>query len=131
MRVHHVGVLVPDIAAGSKTYQEQLGYGAESEITFDPLQQAYLQMLRDDNGTFVELIQPADEKSKLHNLLQKRGSGPVHLCYSVNDIDQKVAQLRQSGFLPILPPTPAELFSGKRVAFFLSSTQEIIELVEE
>src|SRR5256885_17195747 len=78
---HHIGVLVKNIKKSASDMTSRLGYLIESEIIEDPIQTALVQFLRQPGAsTWLELVSPCGETSKLTNAL-KKGGGLHHLCY--------------------------------------------------
>jgi hypothetical protein len=74
MKLHHVGMLVSDIAHGQALVQQFLGGRALGPPTDDALQQATVQFFS-SGGVTIELIAPLDEQSHLRNVLARTGEG--------------------------------------------------------
>ena len=60
----------------------------------------------------------------------KRGISLYHVCYTVPDIHQAIADFVKDGVTVISPAKEAVLFAGKKVAFVYTPVG-IIELLEE
>jgi len=130
LMLHHVGVLVKDIAAAAKDYTERLGYELKSGVIHDPRQTAYVQFLRlPGDRVYLELVSPDRATSKLTNALNK-GGGLNHVCYATLDIEQTCSQLRAQRLFQISAPVPAVAFNGRRIAWFMGPDQLLMELVE-
>ncbi|QYY36185.1 VOC family protein [Ruficoccus sp. ZRK36] len=128
--LHHTGYLVADIEKAASSYTGLLGYRIESPVIEDPVQTAHVQFLRLPGAdSWLELISPASEKSKLSNALSK-GGGLHHLCYEVADIEAACAHLRAGGMFPLASPVAAAAFSGRKIAWFMDERRLLIELVE-
>lgn len=130
MRLHHLGVVVPDLAAAIAHYRRTLQLEPQAPgIVRDPEQDADLVMLAPPaGGVGTELISPASPGSALH--AQARRSGIAHSCYEVEDLQASVARLREAGALLVRAPCPAVLFGGRRIAFLYLKTAHLIELLE-
>lgn len=117
-RLHHVGLVVPSIAA------------IDRELTSydDPIQKVRVAFVS-LNGAPVELIEPLDESSPVTASL-KKAQKLVHFCYEVTDIEQAVAYARQHGFVQIAKPVPAVAFDQRRIAWLFHRTFGLFELVE-
>jgi methylmalonyl-CoA/ethylmalonyl-CoA epimerase len=130
LNLHHVGIVVADIAGTSKDYAIRLGCQIRSPIIHDPAQTAYVQFLsQPGDSVFLELVSPDGPESKLASALSKDG-GLNHLCYAVNDIDSACRQLRSRGMYLIQPPVPAAAFPARRIAWLIGRERIPTELVE-
>ena len=128
--LHHLGILVQDLAAAVSDFESRLGYRVESEVIEDPVQTAYVQFLRQPQTIlWLELITPNGPDSKLINALRK-GGGLHHLCYEVSDISQAGEHLRDRAMLLLSEPVPAVAFPGRRIAWFMDRAGLLIELLE-
>ena len=129
--LHHVGVLVPDLAQATATQKESFGYLAASDIIHDPTQTAYAQFLRlPGSPIFLELITPDGPQSKIANALGK-GGGLHHICYATTGIEQACEDLRAKGSFVIQRPVPAVAFPGRRIAWLMQPDKTLVELVEK
>jgi methylmalonyl-CoA/ethylmalonyl-CoA epimerase len=130
LKLHHVGILVKDIAHRTAFYVRRLGYEIQSKIIHDPTQTAYVQFLKlPADPVFMELVSPDGPESKLANALRK-GEGLNHICYATDDIGADCAKLRLDGLVLICAPVQAIAFGGRRVAWLMGADQVLIELVE-
>jgi methylmalonyl-CoA/ethylmalonyl-CoA epimerase len=130
LALHHIGILVPDIAQAAGQYAARFGYRVYGEIVHDPVQTAYVQFLSLSGSIpFVELVTPDGPESKLSNAL-KKGGGLNHLCYISPAIGEECDRLRESGMLLLQSPVAAEAFPGRRIAWLMGRDGIPIELVE-
>jgi methylmalonyl-CoA/ethylmalonyl-CoA epimerase len=130
IRLHHVGVLVADIAAATSTYVKDFSYEVVSDIILDPMQTAlvrFLQLPGDDS--YLELVAPSGAESKLSNAL-KKGGGINHVCYATDDIKATLQRLSDAGAYILSGPTPAVAFRGRSIAWVLRTDKLLTELVE-
>ncbi len=128
--LHHVGVLVSDIAEKCAFYTRRFGYEIRSEIIHDRLQTAFVQFLRlPGQATYLELVSPDGPESKLANALRK-GEGLHHLCYGTEHIEDDFTKLCGEGLVPICEPVPATAFPGRKIAWLVGVDRVLIELVE-
>jgi methylmalonyl-CoA/ethylmalonyl-CoA epimerase len=128
MRLHHVGVVVRDIAAYGAAF-EITGMHASSQLYYDPVQKVRIQFWSDAAGQTIELVEPAAADSPVQEALRK-GGGLNHLCFEVDDLDAKVRELLERGGLPVCAATPAVAFGGRRIAFLFLPELNLVELVE-
>jgi catechol 2,3-dioxygenase-like lactoylglutathione lyase family enzyme len=130
MKLHHLGVLVENIAASSRSYHENFGYEIRSEIIHDPLQAAFVRFLAMPAETlYLELISPDGPQSFLQNAL-KRAPGANHICFSTLDLEESLRHLSSAGGMVLRPPVPAVAFRNKRIAWIMDPDCALIELVE-
>lgn len=128
-RLHHVGYLVRDMSA-AKEFVDRLGYRIESDVIEDPVQTAFVQLIRQpDTPSWLELVMPSGPESKLIKALRK-GGGLHHLCYEVNDIVRACNHLRDQAMLTLSNPVPAAAFPGRQIAWFMDRGAFLIELLE-
>jgi methylmalonyl-CoA/ethylmalonyl-CoA epimerase len=128
--MHHVGLVVADVATESAEYEKRFGYILRSGIIHDPVQTAFVQFLQlKDDPVLLELVAPDSPGSKLSNALAK-GGGVNHVCYETPDIEAACAEMRSNGCGILHTPTPAVAFNGRRIAWLMARERVIIELVE-
>lgn len=130
---HHLGLAVPEPSAANLFLAAQ-GYQPGARA-LDPLQQAYLTMWHHPTAPDVEVICPqVAGEGAVAAILEVRTDGLVyHLCYTSADLDASLDAMEAIGLRPfeVKPPTPAVLFGGNRVAFYLVLGFGLIELIEQ
>ena len=95
--LNHVGVAVPDIDDAMETYRSL--YGA-TDITepFDMPAQGVKVCFVNLPNSQIELIEPLNEQSPIHNFIVKNPKGGQHhVCFEVNDIDDAVKAMKDRG----------------------------------
>ena len=116
MKLHHVGVCSKNIEKSIKDIKKIHNIVEQTDIIFDPLQNAELCMITIEDGTKIELI-----------------SGKVvenHICYEVKNIEETANKMISNGAVQLSKIKPAILFNNKRVVF-LKVSYGLIELVEK
>jgi methylmalonyl-CoA/ethylmalonyl-CoA epimerase len=127
--MHHVGILVKDIAEAAPQYEARFGYRATSEVVHDPAQTAFVRFLEGDApGTLIELVMPDGPESKLANAL-KKGGGLNHLCYATDSLERDCREMRAAGMMLLQSPLPARAFPGRRIAWLMGRDGIPVELV--
>ena len=129
MRLHHVGIVVEDLAKYGEAYGKFLGLSVDSPAYHDPIQKVHIQFWKDGGGNLLELIEPAAPDSPVHGVL-KKGGGLNHLCYEVDDLDEEVRLALEQGAISASPVAPAVAFSGRRVAFVFFPKLDLVEFLE-
>src|SRR5580765_3152070 len=97
MKIHHVGIAVPDL---------------EAAIEKDGLAAAF----RRAGETEVELLEPLREDTPVGKFLARRGPGLHHIAIAVPDIESAIADARAHG-LEMIDQEPRIGLHGTRIAF--------------
>jgi len=92
---------------------------------YDELQQASLCLVTTAEGVTFELV-----SGKYTAGFVKKGIAYYHVCYSVPDLERTIDELAGAGAMLFVPPKPAVLFGGRRVAFLMTRIG-MIELLQE
>lgn len=129
MKLHHVGIVVKDLDSYGGAYASVLGLTPDSGIIYDPIQKVRAQFWRDEQGSLLELIEPASPDSPAWRERQK-GGGLNHLCYEVDDIDQQILDSVEKGGMVTSGLAPAVAFGGRRIAFLYFLELGLIEFLE-
>jgi methylmalonyl-CoA/ethylmalonyl-CoA epimerase len=129
MRLHHVGIVVRDLAAYGVTCEAFLGMHAATPVFHDPIQKVRVQFWSDASGQMLELVEPAAADSPVHEALRK-GGGLNHLCFEVDDLEAEISAALGRGALPVTEMAPAVAFDGRRIAFLFLPDLNLVEFVE-
>jgi catechol 2,3-dioxygenase-like lactoylglutathione lyase family enzyme len=130
LELHHVGIVVRDVAESCALYVRRFGYEVKSPVIHEPTQTAHVQFLRlPGDRTFLELVAPDGPQSRLAGALAK-GGGLNHVCYAVGDIEGACRELRSDGMFLVHAPVPAVSFQGRRIAWLMGRDKLLVELVE-
>ncbi len=107
MKVHHVGVAVQNIDEAARQW-EQLGFKIDhrEKVESQSVEVAFLSL----GNVWLELIQPAGEKTPITNFLKKRGNALHHICLQVDDIKT------DSSSVPLISE-PVKGFGDSKIAF--------------
>ena len=129
MKLDHIGIAVGSIEEALKTYQS-LGFHVEDIVTI-PEQKVRLAILPIGESR-IELLESTGANSVIQRFLEKKGQGIHHLCFEVENLEQKVNELKQTSVL-ILDQVPCQGYGDRKVAFLHPKTTHgvLIELVEE
>ncbi|MDC0935183.1 methylmalonyl-CoA epimerase [Pirellulales bacterium] len=127
--LNHVGIAVHSIDAQRPFYEKSLG--AEFECYEDvPSQKVRVGFFR-VNDVRLELLEPTDPDGPIAKFLEKRGEGLHHLAFTVDDIQARINDLKQSG-LRMIDDTPRDGAHHMQIAFLhpKSSHGVLTELCE-
>lgn len=94
-QLDHVGIVVHSIDAALATYCGLLGFRL-LERTNAPDHGVEIAFLDAGQGT-IELLSPNGNDSGTARFLARRGEGPHHVCFAVDDIEMALAELRARG----------------------------------
>lgn len=127
--VNHIGIAVHSIEQHRKFYEEVLGATFES-IEDVPSQQVRVGFFRLADVR-LELLEPTDPASSVAAYLEKRGEGLHHVAYTVNNIDERLAELKAAG-IRLIDANPRPGAHHTRIAFLhpKSSCGVLTELCE-
>lgn len=127
MKVHHIGYAVNDIEDAKKSLSE-LGYDF-GDVIEDKSRKVRISF--GVNGAYaVELVSPAGDETPVDLFLNKVGPTPYHICYEVENIEDKIKELRKMGFIQNSKIRKATAINNRRVVFLSSLNAGLIELVE-
>jgi methylmalonyl-CoA/ethylmalonyl-CoA epimerase len=112
--IDHVGIAVDDIDASLTVYRDLLGMPLVHRETV--AEQGVDAALLDVGDGHIELLQPLGPDTAVGKFLAKRGPGLHHVAYRVDDIDQALTALAQSG-ARLIDERPRTGIRGSRVAF--------------
>lgn len=115
-RLNHVAIVVPDLAAATAKYRDQLGASVSDP---QPLPEhgvtvVFVQIA----NTKTELLEPLGEGSPIAAFLEKNPSGGMHhMCYEVDDIIAARDTLKAQGVRVLGDGEPKIGAHGKPVLF--------------
>ena len=127
--INHIGIAVRSIDAQRPFYEGTLG--AVFEGTEDVADQKVRVGFFRVGDVRLELLEPSDPSSTIAAFLDKRGEGLHHVAFSVEGIEARIAELKQSG-LRMIDETPRPGAHHMRIAFLhpKSTSGVLTELCE-
>jgi methylmalonyl-CoA epimerase len=130
MKIVHLGIAVRSISDSLAFYREVLGLELVGTETVDDqdVHVAFLQV----GESRIELLEPLSEKTAVGRFIAKRGEGLHHICYEVENLATKLAELKARG-VRMLDGYPRRGAEGKLVAFLhpASANGVLVELTEK
>lgn len=130
MKIDHLGIAVRSLSDSLPFYRNVLGLElAGTEAVED--QGVNVAMLP-IGGSRIELLEPVAEDSVVGRFIAKRGEGLHHICYEVEELESKLAEMRSQG-VRLLDGYPRRGAGGRLVAFVhpASAGGVLVELVEK
>ncbi len=128
LKVHHIGYAVPSIESASTEFKA-LGWVPCGGVTDDHGRKVRIQFMRHGEEV-VELVAPLTDDSPVRKILQKGSGTPYHICYETESLEEAEAELKRSKFIVFKKPSAAPAIDGRRVEWFYSRNNGIIEVVE-
>lgn len=127
--INHIGIAVHSIAERRDFYEHILGadFEAVEEVPSQKVRVAFFKV----GDVRLELLEPTDPASSVAGFLEKRGEGLHHVAYTVDDIDERLAELKEGG-VRLIDETPRPGAHHTRIAFLhpKSSGGVLTELCE-
>jgi len=127
--LNHIGIAVQSIDTQRSFYEGALGAQFEG-IEVVPDQKVRVAFFRVSNVR-LELLEPTAPDSPVAKFLEKRGEGLHHLAFTVEDIQSRIADLKESG-IRMIDDTPRGGAHHTQIAFLhpKSSFGVLTELCE-
>ncbi|MGI2326634.1 methylmalonyl-CoA epimerase [Planococcus sp. YIM B11945] len=129
-KVDHIGIAVRNLNEVLPYYTETLGCPLLKieEVASENLRVAFI----DAGNIKLELLEPLNEQSAVFKFLEKRGEGIHHIAFGVENIEKRMAELREHG-VKLLNEQPKTGAGGALVAFLhpKSSNGVLYELCEK
>ncbi len=112
--INHIGIAVRSIEAQRSFYEGTLGATFEGvEVVTDQKVRVGFFRIGDVR---LELLEPSDPASTVAAFIAKRGEGLHHVAFTVEKIEDRIAELKQAG-LRMIDETPRPGAHHMRIAF--------------
>jgi len=103
LRLNHVAIAVPDLAASAAMYRDVLGadVSGQMDLAEHGVSVVFVQL----PNTKIELIHPFGEKSTIAAFLEKSPNGGIHhICLETDDVTVAAAEMQKAGKRVLGPP---------------------------
>lgn len=115
--ISHIGIAVADLDEAAERYRlitnsDPVFY----EVPDQKVRVAMFSRGTDADGARIELVAATDKSSPIARYLARHGEGLHHICIYVADLDQKLAELSDSG-MKLIDKKPRIGADGNRIAF--------------
>lgn len=131
MKFHHIGIFAKDIRFGKKIISSFLKIKEISKVYNDKSLGVKILFLKDYSNITYEIVSPFGKKNPVKKLLKENKNILNHIAYKAKNFDKKIIFFRNNGFAPLNKPMKALAFNNKRVCFFLTPLNYIIEVIED
>ncbi|MGO9599792.1 MAG: methylmalonyl-CoA epimerase [Isosphaeraceae bacterium] len=127
--INHIGIAVRSIEAQRPFYEGTLGavYEGIEDVPDQKVRVGFFRV----GDVRLELLEPSEPSSTIASFLEKKGEGLHHVAYTVEDIEARIAELKQTG-VRMIDETPRPGAHHTRIAFLhpKSSNAILTELCE-
>ena len=131
MKFHHFGVIVSDIKKASKNLSTILPIKKKTKIFIDKNWKVKILFLFDNNNVKYEIIEPLGKSSPVYNALKKNINILNHIAYESINFEKDCKKLIKQGLLPLTKAMAAVAFKNKKVIFFYTKENFILEIIEK
>ena len=108
-RIHHVGVVVPNLEDGLHFWRDVLGMSLTRSATVED--QGVRAALLAVGQSEVELLEPLSPENGVGKFLARRGGGLHHVCFETDDVACELSVARDKG-LPLIDQKPRKGLAG-------------------
>ena len=112
--INHLGVAVKSLDDSRDYYENVLGAKFEGieEVAEQKVKVAFFLI----GDVRIELLEPTSEDSPIAKFIEKRGEGIHHLAVTVDNIEDRIAELKEGGFR-MIDETPRGGAHNTKIAF--------------
>lgn len=108
-RIHHIGVVVPNLEAGYRFWRDALGLVLTKSATIE--EQGVKAALLKVGESEIELLEPLSPDNGVGKFLARRGGGLHHICFETEDVAHELDAAREKG-LPLIDQKPRRGLAG-------------------
>lgn len=115
MKIDHIGIAVTSLADSVPLYTALVGQNPDhyEDIASEKVKTAFFEV----GESHLELLEATDPTSPIAKFIEKNGRGGIHhICVMVDNIHNKLAELKASG-VQLIDEVPKRGAHGKWVAF--------------
>ena len=128
-KIDHIGIAVRDLSEAVKLYEGLLGLKVTEieEVAEQKVRVAFLPT----GDSEVELLESTTPDGPVARFIEKNGEGIQHIAYRVDNLEEKLAELKEKG-VRLIDEKPRRGAGGAMIAFLhpKSTFGTLIELCE-
>jgi methylmalonyl-CoA/ethylmalonyl-CoA epimerase len=94
-KIHHVGVVVPDLERALELWRGVLGLHLTKSATIQD--QGVKAALLKVGECEIELLEPLNPENGVGKFLARRGGGLHHICFETADVERELGDARAKG----------------------------------
>ncbi len=116
--INHIGIAVASIDQRRQFYEQTLGARFEGieEVPNQQVRVAFFLVGAPGHEVRLELLEPTARDSPVARFIEKRGEGMHHIAYTVDDLDGRLASLKEAG-VELIDDEPRDGAHHTRIAF--------------
>ncbi len=113
-KIEHIALAVSDLEAAIAHYTQIWGLSLEHRETVEDqgVEEAMFRL----GDSYLQLLAPLSPESPVGRFIRRSGEGLHHIAYEVDDIEQALKDLKQSG-LSLIDEQPRTGSRGTKIAF--------------
>ena len=131
MKFHHFGIIVSNLKKASINLKAILPIEKKTKIFTDKRWKVKILFLIDKNNITYEIIEPLGKSSPIYNALKKNINILNHIAYESIDFEKDCKTLIKQGLLQLTKAMSAVAFNNKKVIFFYTKENFILEVIEK
>ena len=131
MKFNHIGIFCNNLKSGKDCLKDIVQIKRETKTFLDKNLAVKVKFFFDKEKICYELVSPYGKKNPVSKILKKKDKILNHIAYTSERFDKDIETLRKKGFTPLIYPTKAKAFNGRRICFFLTPLNFIVELIVE
>ncbi|MBE3604694.1 methylmalonyl-CoA epimerase [bacterium] len=108
-KIHHVGVVVPDLDKAMRFWRDLLGLHLTKTQTV--ADQGVKAALLQAGETEIELLEPLNPENGVGKFLARRGGGLHHVCFESDDVARELEATKAKG-IPVIDQKPRPGLAG-------------------
>lgn len=112
--IEHIGIAVKNLEEAILYYEDILGLKCYSieEVKDQKVKTAFFKV----GQTKIELLESTEPDGPVGKFIEKRGEGVHHIAFSVNNLPEKLKEIRQKG-IQLIDKEPRKGAEGLDIAF--------------
>lgn len=113
-KIAHIGIAVKSLEDSLPFYRDVLKVNVEAieEVESEKVKVAFLQV----GETHLELLEPLEDDSPIQKFIEKRGEGIHHVALEVDDINERLTDMRENG-IRLINEEPKDGAGNAQIAF--------------
>src|SRR5699024_5199810 len=113
-KIAHIGIADKRLEDSLPFYRDVLKVNVEAieEVEYEKVKVAFLQV----GETHLELLDPLEDDSPIQKFIEKRGEGIHHVALEVDDINERLTDMRESG-IRLINEEPKDGAGNAQIAF--------------
>ena len=129
-QLEHIGIAVKDLDASERLFTALLGVAPykREEVESEGVMTSFFKV----GNIKIELLAATGPESTIAKFIEKKGEGIHHLAFETENIDQRLAQLKNTGF-DLIHEKPKDGADNKSIAFLhpKSTGSVLVELCQD